>query len=101
ARRLLMLALREPSGVVYGNGTNAPPTALEWTPDLSLAEQTTLDRIIGASGKGFDLTPGEYQAIKDEVVTLSAYLGAASPTQAQTVTALKALIRVVRAMVRE
>ena len=93
--------LREPSAVIQGPGISTPPSALEFTPDLSAAEAATLAQIFAAAAKGVDLTPTEYQAIKDEVSTLSAYLGAASPTAAQTVTALKSLIRVVRALVRE
>jgi hypothetical protein len=100
-RARLLRDLRAPSGVVFANGPEQPPTALEFTPDLTIGETTTLAQIIGASAKSFDLTPGEYQAIKDEAAALAAYLGAASPTAAQTVTALKALIRVVRAIVRE
>lgn len=99
--RLITQALRAPSGLVAGNGTNQPPTALEFTPDLSAAEQATLDRVIGAAQKAVDFSPGEYQAIKDEVATLAAYLGNNSPTAAQTAAALKALIRVVRQIVRE
>ena len=99
----LVRDLRKPSRMIEETSVSAPPqvTALEFTPDLSAAEQTTLARIFSAATKGFDLTAGEYQAIKDEVATLSAYLGVATPTLVQTATALKALIRVVRAMVRE
>ncbi len=100
-RILIARYLREPSGVLFTNGTEQPPTALEFTPDLSAPEIATLAQIVGASGKSFDLAPSEYQAIKDEVAALAAYLAAASPTAAQTVVALKSLIRVVRAIVRE
>jgi hypothetical protein len=38
--------LREPSGVVFGNGTTSAPTALEFTPDLTAQEATTLTALV-------------------------------------------------------
>lgn len=101
ARALLLRHLRLPSGVVYGAGDNAPPTALEFTPDLDAVELVTLARILATAARTLDLSPAEEAAIQAETATLRAYLQAAAPTNAQTVTALKALVRVVRAIVRD
>jgi hypothetical protein len=48
-RALLADRLRDPSGVVFGNGLAAPPTALEFTPDLSADEQTILADVVTAA----------------------------------------------------
>lgn len=99
-RSLLTKYLREPTGVIYGNGLGTRPTALEFTPDLDSTEIANLDRIFGLANRGdMDLT-GE-QVIRDERATLSAYLSNASPSVAQTIAALKSLIRVVRALAKE
>ena len=99
-RELLTKHLRAPSGIVHGNGTGARPTALEFTPDLDSTEAANLDRIFGLASRG-QMGPAEEQAIRDERATLVAYLNNASPTAAQTVTALKALIRAFRASIKE
>ena len=99
-RELLAKYLKEPTGVIYGNGAGARPTALEFTPDLDGTETANLDRIFGLASRG-EIGLTEEQVIRDERATLVAYLANASPSAAQTVTALKSLIRVVRALARE
>lgn len=99
-RQLLLEYLREASGVIHGNGLSERPTALEFTPDLDTTEIANLDRIFGVASRG-DLSPTEEQVIRDEKAALAAYLANSSPTAAQTVTALKLLIRVVRALAKE
>lgn len=44
-RRSVSQLLREPSGVLFGNGIDQRPTELEFTPDLSAGELTTLNLI--------------------------------------------------------
>jgi hypothetical protein len=45
-REKIRAQLREPSGVVFANGTISAPTALEFTPDLSAQDVTTLTTIV-------------------------------------------------------
>lgn len=45
-RALVPGRVREPAGWVMGNGTYAPPTAVEFVPDLTAAEQSALDALL-------------------------------------------------------
>lgn len=91
ARFLLIKYLRAPSGLVFGNGLDGPPTAVEFTPDLSPAELVTLqevaDRYTDAKGDY-----GQYETYRTQLKT---YLALASPTLAQSAAALKLTIRIV------
>lgn len=42
---LLIRYLRRPDGIVYGNGDNQPPTAIEFVPDLTPTEQNILSAL--------------------------------------------------------
>jgi hypothetical protein len=99
-RALLPRHLREPSGVQWDR-PNGTPLALEFTPDLSAAEVATLADILTAAARPVPLQPSDEAIIKAEAPTLRAYMQANSPTNAQTVAALKSLIRVVRALVKD
>lgn len=124
ARALCIAHLREPSGVVYANGLNSPPTAVEFTPDLLPDEQATLAQIISAAQRTPDtlsmeaVIAAEMRGLRalinlptpsqSDVDGLVAYYNLVSPTAAQTASALKAswrvlgsLARVVRAVVRD
>lgn len=101
ARRLVVRFLRAPSGFVHGDGPEQPPTQLEFTPDLSPAEQATLANIIKAVQSPMELGPDDWQKFSDEKALLQAYHANVTPTNAQSVAAIKALIRVVATLVRD
>ncbi|MDP9317273.1 MAG: hypothetical protein M3R24_41530 [Chloroflexota bacterium] len=99
--RQVRRSLRAPSGAIHANGTHQPPTALEWTPDLTTAEQATLADVVTAANTALDLDPGDVAKVQPEIAALKNYLATTSPTTAQTTAALKAAIRVVLAFVRQ
>lgn len=98
--RLLRLHFRQPEGVVYGNGPEARPTALEYTPDLTTEEAAVLDDVMAIADCPVDWSPADRRVFLNNRAVLVAYLGLNNPTSAQTRDALKALIRVVAAIVR-
>lgn len=53
------------------------------------------------AAKGGLLTPAERNALEDEIDGLRTYFGLASPTNAQSVAAIKAIIAVLRAVLRD
>ena len=83
--------LRAPSGYIYGNGTRAAPTAIEFTPDLSAAEQTTLADI----AQRYQDAKADYDQYETLRSQLKTFLGLASPSNAQTLAALKVVVRIV------
>lgn len=91
ARFLLLKYLRAPSGVIYGNGMNQKPTAIEFTPDLTAQEQTTL----AAIATRYTDAKADYDQYESYRTQLKSYLAIASPTLAQTASSLKLLIRIV------
>ena len=75
--------------------------AATFDPPLSPAEQTTFNRLVNmAKSAVAGITPEEWQAIEPDIAGLVTYQGLASPTLAQTVQAVKAISRVLRAMLR-
>ncbi len=94
-------SLRAPSGAIHANGTHQPPTALEWTPDLTIAEQATLAEVLTVANAALDLDTTDFAKIQAEIATLKSYVTNPSPTSTQTTAALKALIRVCLAFVRQ
>lgn len=95
-------AVRAPTGVRNDETT----ITFDYTPDLTAAEVTTLTTAVaGVVGvtrtRNVTLTFAEYQAIKPDLATLRSYMGVASPTAAQTSTATKSIIRVLRALLRD
>jgi hypothetical protein len=89
--------LRAPLVIDNGNGT----LSLVFDPDLSAAEQTILDKIVAAVRYALLLTPDDYEAIRTEVPSLRAYYLNATPTNAESVAALKSAIRVLRAILHD
>jgi hypothetical protein len=88
-------AIRQPSEVRVG-------PVYVFTPDLTAAEAATFADLV-ATHRSHDvrLTPAEYVTIKPDLEGLRTYHGLASPTAAQTAQATKAIIRVLRALLRE
>lgn len=72
-------------------------------PPLTAAEQATLADLRAMARFGIDanLTLAEFQAMKADLALGRAFLGIASPTQAQAVAAEKAVIRVLGALLRD
>ena len=68
------------------------------TKDQVHAEQDALSGHISGIGV---VTPAEYAAIEDDIAGLKAFIGLTSPTNAQSVAAIKGLIRVLGAIVRD
>lgn len=79
----------------------APPFTLIFTPDLTTAEIDLLNRVVATFTAPLFSAPDNYDAIRAEVPTLRAYYQNAAPTGAQTVTAVKSIIAVLRAMLRD
>ena len=99
-RRLVIAYLREPSGIVYGNGLGAPPTLAEFTPDLTAAEAALLSDLVSLCKSPLDWSPCDYGVFKAERPTLAAYIANANPKAAEGAAAIKSIIRVLNAIVR-
>jgi len=79
----------------------APIRQLTYTPDLSPADRAVLDRIVSLGKSLVDgITPAEWEALEPDIAGLVTYQGLASPTLAQTVLAVKAQSRILRALLR-
>lgn len=78
----------------------ADPRTLSWTPDLSAAQLATAQDVVAAAQANLSITRAEWVALKPDVAALRTYVGIASPTAAQTAAATKAIIRVLRAVLR-
>jgi hypothetical protein len=74
-------------------------TRWEWDTDLSAQDAVAFDDLVEASQRGIDFD--RYGVIKPELDGLRTYVGIATPTAAQTAAATKALIRVLRALLRD
>jgi hypothetical protein len=93
-RQLLALYLRP-----WVNWSGGPV----WDPPLTSGEQATLADLSVMANFGITstITLAEYQAIKPDLALGRAFLGIASPTNAQAVAAEKAIIRVIGALLRD
>lgn len=94
----LTAAIRAPTSYAF-DGTNVVYTFL---PDLTAAEAATFaDTVATLRTREVELSVAEYQAIKADIAGLRTYAGIASPTLAQTVSAVKAQSRILRALLRD
>ncbi|MDP9416043.1 MAG: hypothetical protein M3Q08_18535 [Pseudomonadota bacterium] len=99
--RILAQSLRLPSGIVQKNGIHQPPTALEFTPDLTIAEQAALVELLAIAARPMtDWTPADEAKITTELAAIRTFVGATSPTAAQTLAFQKAVGRIVLALLR-
>lgn len=75
---------------------------LVFVPPLSQAEQSTFAEIQAMAKFGItnDLTLAEFQTIRPDIAGLQTFQNLASPTLAQTVQAVKAQSRILRALLR-
>ena len=93
------LYLRVPFDYATDAVTGAP--VFNFVPPLSGAEQTTFDRLAKLALSLVEgITPAEWQAIEPDIAGLVTYQGLANPTLAQTVLAVKAQSRILRALIR-
>lgn len=90
-------AQRGPAGVDLTGTT----LTLTFTPDLTAAETTALTELVRAAKSVLGLSRAERNALESDVTTLRSYLQVATPTLAQTAAATKAIIRVLRAVLRD
>lgn len=86
---------RGPNAVDYDGTT----LTLTFLPDLTAAEVTALTNRVRAASTPL-LTQAERDAIQADIDGLITYQGLASPTLAQTVSAVKAQSRILRAILR-
>lgn len=94
---LCRLYLRAPQDCSMANGV----VTFNFVPPLTTAEEATFARIVNLSKS---LVPGitadEWAAIQPDIDGLVTYQGLASPTLAQTVLAVKAQSRILRAILK-
>ena len=90
-----------PGPTAFSSGFGTQNCVLTWTPDLSAQDQATLQSIVKLATGATLITPAERTALEPDFVTLRAYANAASPTNAQSVAAIKSLINFVRAIVND
>lgn len=92
--------LRRPTGYATDDTTGSP--ILTFDPDLTAEEQTTYERLFRiANARVTGITPTEFQSLEAGVSRLRAYRTTASPTNASTVQAVKDVIDVLRAILRD
>lgn len=103
AHRLYLLCvayLRRPVGIATDDVSGLP--VVEFTPALSGPEQTIYDRLLRIARSTIpSITPAEWEALEPDIDGLRTYQGLPSPTLAQTVLAVKAQSRILRALLRD
>ena len=92
-----------PQSVQPTNGGVADPVSatLTYEPDLTAEQQATFDAIRRLAVGATLITPAERTALESDLAGLRTYQGIASPTLAQTVSAVRAQSRVLRALLRD
>lgn len=95
-KRLCLVYLREPESVTDDGAT----ISLVFTPDLTAGQTAVLRRLVALSGL-MRLTPEEWAAIEPDIAGLTTFQGLPTPTLAQTVLAVKAQSRILRALLRD
>ena len=94
---LISQLIRPPTERYLENGE----LVMIFEPPLTPAEQVRVERFRGLLRSAVRLTPDEWDTLAPEIDGLRTYHGLATPTQAQTVLAVKAIIRVLRALLRD
>ena len=96
---LCRLYLRDPNGFATDDTTGDP--LITFVPPLTAGEQTLYNRLLNLAKSLVEgITVAEWQAIEPDIAGLITYQGLASPTLAQTVLAVKAQSRILRALLR-
>lgn len=89
-------AIRQPETVTSGD----PDWTFTFTPDLTAPELVTFNRLVSVARSPIGITPAEWQAIQPDIDGLQTFQGIATPTLVQTVAAVKAQSRILRALLR-
>jgi hypothetical protein len=76
-------------------------SSVEFDPDLNPEEEAKLAKVVSLSRSGLEVTDAEWDALSSDIDGLRTYHGLATPTAAQTAQATKAIIRVLRAVLRD
>ena len=84
---------------IVGN-PGAPVATLTWVPDLTPSEQATVTDIVSAGQSHVGISLAEWLSIESDIDGLVTYQGLANPTLAQTVSAVRAQSRILRALLR-
>jgi hypothetical protein len=78
---------------------DASPRTITFTPNLTAPEGTVLQRLVTLTGI-LRITPAEWEVLEPDIAGLQTYQNLPSPTLAQTVLAVKAQSRILKAMLR-
>lgn len=81
--------------------TGTGPFTATFGTDLTTAQEDTFRRIVATITSPLFSAPDDYAVITQEAPNLRAYYQNAAPTNAESVAALKSVIRVLRALVRD
>lgn len=79
-------------------GASQPTRTLTYSRDLNATEMGVVERILRSFSR---ITPAEREALENDVAGLRQYQDIATPTLAQTVLAVKAQSRILRALWRD
>ena len=84
-----------------GEDTGGNDVPFVFEEDLSPQEIQDFNDAVGSARSRHVMDEDQYRAIKDDIGNMKSYLNASAPTQAQTVTVVKSMIRVIRAMMND
>ncbi len=94
--------VRPPTSSEVATGTMVRATStITWTPDLTTQELATVNSVVKLALGSTLITKAERDAIDSDIVTLRAFFQNATPTNAQSVAAIKSIINVLRVMLRD
>jgi hypothetical protein len=100
-RDAALAANRPPDQVTAYSADDPSLGELTWNTDLSAAELAAVERFRRRLRSGLRVTDAEWSALAPDLDGLRTYVGIATPTAAQTAQATKAIIRVLRAIIRD
>lgn len=101
-RSLCRRYLREPDSVHETDVVADSSTlSFEFIPDLTTDEERRYARLLSASVSPVRLAPDDLESLLPTLMGLRDYHSLASPTNAQSVAAIKGIIRVLRALLRD
>lgn len=89
-------AIRAPQSVAWDGAS----VVYTFIPDLTAAEATTFGDLVTLHRFSVEMSLAEWQQVKPDAAALKQYLGLSSPTNAQSVAAIRSIIRVLGVIVR-
>ena len=90
-------AIRRPDSTAWDG---ASTVTFHFNVDLTPTEATAFSDLVLMARFAVTLTLAEWQSVKADAASLKAFLGLSSPTNAQSVAAIKSIIRVLGVIVR-